>query len=125
MILIFHLVFKVDLYNHSEKIKSVLVRINGKGTEKIIDRDKEMKIILDFSKLGKGPIVYCTFNNGFMYQYFEGRALYPEGLIFLFFVVHSKIFVMKKLVTKLLAIWPACINVKLRLVRKNQSCLKR
>mgnify|MGYP001951598726 CR=1 FL=1 len=111
------------MYDHSEKIKSVLVRVNGIGTEKIIDRDKEMKIILEFSKLGKGPIVYCTFNNGFMYQYFEGRALQPDGLFFSKDFLHQ-IFVMKKLVIKLLVIWQVCINAILCVWKENLSYSK-
>jgi thiamine kinase-like enzyme len=61
------------------KIK-FLIRINGEGTEHLIDRTQEEKILEESAKYNQGPKVYCRFQNGSAYEYFEGDALDPTDL---------------------------------------------
>jgi len=58
-----------------EKRKSVLVRINGEGTEKIIDRKKEIAKMRQVTlKLNTG-IIRGAFENGLVYDYIAGVPL--------------------------------------------------
>lgn len=71
--------FKVELRNaQKQKEQTILVRVNGIGTEKIIDRKKEFVILEELSKQGKGPKLFAIFENGFVYEYFEGEPLDPK-----------------------------------------------
>lgn len=53
----------------------VLLRINGKGTERFIDRDREihLRCLLDQAKIG--PPLYCEFKNGLCYGFVPGQLL--------------------------------------------------
>lgn len=60
--------------------KIILVRINGLGTEELIDREREfqhMKLLSDFEV---GAKVFCTFDNGFVYDFIPGRNLEPKEM---------------------------------------------
>jgi len=54
---------------------SVLVRIYGNNTNIIIDRLKELRCFNSISKLGFAPTLYGRFNNGYVYDYINGRSL--------------------------------------------------
>ena len=58
----------------------VLLRVNGKGTERFINREREVfiKCLLSHGKLA--PPVYCEFINGLCYGYVSGETLSSEGL---------------------------------------------
>lgn len=58
----------------------VMVRVNGEGTDLIIDRDEEQETFAVLSKVGCAPPVYCTFNNGMAYGYFSGEPLNIESV---------------------------------------------
>jgi len=60
---------------------SVLVRIYGNHTEKLIDRKAELDNIEKFHQVGLGAKLYGAFQNGYVYEYFEGKALQPEDLV--------------------------------------------
>ena len=54
---------------------TVLVRVNGIGTEIIIDRDAEKKNMKILQKNGCGSELYAEFNNGISYEYLHGDTL--------------------------------------------------
>jgi hypothetical protein len=45
------------------------------GLQKIIDRGEELKNIRLFHEHGLGSPLFATFENGYLYGYFEGVAL--------------------------------------------------
>ncbi|XP_012944519.2 ethanolamine kinase 1 [Aplysia californica] len=53
----------------------VLVRVNGEGTDIIIDRSEEQESFRVLSSAGCAPSVYCVFNNGMSYGFFPGKPL--------------------------------------------------
>lgn len=53
----------------------VLLRIDGKGTEKIINRTDEVITILSLSQRGLCPPLYAQLENGLCYGYSPGRRL--------------------------------------------------
>lgn len=61
--------------------KSVLVRIYGNHTEKLIDRKAELDNIAKLHKAGLGAELYGAFLNGYVYEFFEGKALQPDDLV--------------------------------------------
>lgn len=70
--------FKVDFQRNQSQF-TVALRINGEGTEAIIDRKTEMELLCEMGEHGIGPKVFFTFTNGLVYQYFHGRPLKFEG----------------------------------------------
>lgn len=79
--------FKVDLVEpvspsstEDASQLSLLVRVNGNGTEHIIDRSHEQSMLRQVHNNGQGPRVFGTFGNGMIYQYFEGRPLHHTEL---------------------------------------------
>lgn len=67
--------------NGNNPTYSVLVRIYGNHTEKLIDRKAELDNIEQFHQAGLGAKLYGSFNNGYIYEYFEGKALQPQDLV--------------------------------------------
>ncbi|KAG2372955.1 hypothetical protein C9374_012985 [Naegleria lovaniensis] len=63
--------YKVTLSDHT----NILVRINGLETERLIDRKKELHHMIELGKRGVGSRVYAVFQNGFIYEYVEGKCL--------------------------------------------------
>jgi len=60
--------------------KYVLLRVYGQGSELLIDREKELRLLASLYKCGVGPKLYGSFVNGFVYGYFPGRPLSPHDL---------------------------------------------
>jgi len=60
--------------------KYTLFRIFGNKTELLINRDEELAYVQKFQNIG-GPLLFGTFSNGYLYEFFEGRALQPEDLV--------------------------------------------
>jgi ethanolamine kinase len=56
------------------------LRVYGYHTELLINRKNELQNIIELYKKGFGPKLYGTFTNGYVYQYFDGKALTPEEL---------------------------------------------
>lgn len=72
-----------ELYRIEIKEKEIFhfnLRINGIGTDNIIDREREEKIMREISKYGHGPIIYGTYLNGSIYEYFEGYPLTSDDI---------------------------------------------
>lgn len=62
----------VDSLNQYEVI---LIRIYGKNTEVLIDRQKEIENFKSLHKYGFAPKLLATFNNGLAYEYSNGKPL--------------------------------------------------
>jgi len=63
-----------------DRVKYVLLRVYGSGTELLIDREKELSILSALYTVGLGPKLYGSFKNGYVYGYFAGRPLGPNDL---------------------------------------------
>src|ERR1700761_8939345 len=59
---------------------SVLMRAYGKGTDIIIDREREMKAHNTLASMGLAPPLLARFNNGLMYRFVQGDPCSPEDL---------------------------------------------
>lgn len=68
------------LDNNSITKDIVLLRINGKGTEQFINREREVYIRCLLSQAQLAPPVHCEFMNGLCYGYVPGQTLKPEEL---------------------------------------------
>ncbi|KAG9287051.1 hypothetical protein G9A89_023015 [Geosiphon pyriformis] len=53
----------------------ILVRVFGKNSELLIDREQELRTLLSLSKLGLSPPVYGRFQNGIVYGCIPGEHL--------------------------------------------------
>ncbi len=53
----------------------ILVRINGIGTEIIINRTDELVCLVELHKVGLFPPVYAKFKNGLCYGFYPGRQV--------------------------------------------------
>ena len=56
----------------------VLVRMNGSGSERFINRTDEIECLATLSKVGLCPSIYARFGNGLCYGYFPGRQLHMK-----------------------------------------------
>lgn len=61
-----------DSLNHYEVI---LIRIYGKNTEVLIDRQKEIENFKSLYRYGFASRLLATFNNGLAYEYTDGKPL--------------------------------------------------
>lgn len=68
----------VVLLQHKQK--RAILRINGRGTEKLVDRDREAKTMVVVSEAGLCSPLYCQFDNGMCYGYASGRPLQLEDV---------------------------------------------
>eukprot|EP00762_Andalucia_godoyi_P001533 ANDGO_00294.mRNA.1 putative ethanolamine kinase A len=59
---------------------SVLCRVYGQNTEKLIDRNYELLLIQTLAARSLGPHFYGKFSGGYVYEYIPGRSLLPEEL---------------------------------------------
>lgn len=73
--------YKIDF---SSLEKTILCRINGIGTENLLDRKQETDYMELLSHYNQGPHVLCTFDNGFFYEFIPGRCLQPHGIATIF-----------------------------------------
>lgn len=65
----------VGCYLKSDPQDVVLIRVNGEGTELIIDRDMEVQTFRLLSAAQCGPPLYALFQNGMAYGFFHGEPL--------------------------------------------------
>ncbi|XP_060628987.2 ethanolamine kinase 2 isoform X1 [Anolis sagrei] len=59
---------------------AVLVRVYGRKTELIVDRANELRNFQVLQDHGCAPNLYCTFENGYCYEFVPGKALGPEHI---------------------------------------------
>ncbi|XP_053101346.1 ethanolamine kinase 2 isoform X2 [Hemicordylus capensis] len=57
---------------------AVLVRVYGRKTELIVDRANELRNFQVLQDHGCAPNLYFTFENGYCYEFMQGKALGPE-----------------------------------------------
>ncbi|KAK0068472.1 ethanolamine kinase 1 [Biomphalaria pfeifferi] len=68
----------IGCYLEDDRNDVVLVRINGSGSEIVINREEELEAFGLLSAAGCAPPLYCTFNNGMAYGFFPGVPLDVE-----------------------------------------------
>ncbi|XP_033008630.1 ethanolamine kinase 2 isoform X1 [Lacerta agilis] len=59
---------------------AVLVRVYGRKTELIVDRANELRNFQVLQDHSCAPSLYCTFENGYCYEFMPGKALGPEHI---------------------------------------------
>nr|CAB3243896.1 ethanolamine kinase 1 [Phallusia mammillata] len=65
-----------------EKNDTILVRINGSGTERFLDRSAEVKSFELLHKHKCAPNLYCIFTNGLCYEFIHGSTITRETIRF-------------------------------------------
>ncbi|KAF2748141.1 kinase-like protein [Sporormia fimetaria CBS 119925] len=59
---------------------SILLRAYGRGTDVLIDREKETKSHSLLARHGLAPTLYARFENGLLYKFIPGNPCTPEDL---------------------------------------------
>ncbi|TKA25729.1 hypothetical protein B0A50_05825 [Salinomyces thailandicus] len=60
--------------------EAILIRAYGKGTDVLIDRDRELRAHNLLATLGLAPPLLARFDNGLMYRFIQGDVCNPEDL---------------------------------------------
>lgn len=68
----------VVLLQHEQQ--RAILRINGRGSDKLVDRDREAETMVVVSQAGLCCSPYCQFENGMCYGYAPGRPLQLEDV---------------------------------------------
>ena len=63
-----------------DKGDMVLLRMNGKGTDKFLDRRKEILVMMSLHKAGLVPPLYLELANGLCYGYAPGRPFTVDDM---------------------------------------------
>eukprot|EP00026_Physarum_polycephalum_P007428 Phypoly_transcript_07488.p1 GENE.Phypoly_transcript_07488~~Phypoly_transcript_07488.p1 ORF type:complete len:413 (+),score=76.56 Phypoly_transcript_07488:369-1607(+) len=72
----FHNATSNRVFKCSYKKTSVMIRIHGEGSSKLVDRAQELKFARDLGTMVRTPFqIYCTFNNGFVAKYLEAHGI--------------------------------------------------
>jgi ethanolamine kinase len=59
----------------SSETNGVIVKIYGKNSDLIVDRQAEIRFMIYLSKFHLSASILLTFNNGFIYQYVPGTPI--------------------------------------------------
>jgi len=59
---------------------ALVLRINGKGTDKFIDRENEIKSWVTLEKVKAAPKLHCLFENGLCMDFVKGKTLTVETI---------------------------------------------
>ena len=78
--------------NHKDM---VLFRIYGTNTELLISRDLELENFQLLAAKNLAPNIYCTFENGFCYEYQHGTPILPSQLQEEFFLEKTAVLLAK------------------------------
>ncbi|KAK2526607.1 Etnk2 [Columba guinea] len=68
----------VACYTDEAMADAVLVRVYGRKTELLVDRETELRNFQVLHAHGCAPDLYCAFQNGLCYQFLPGIALGPS-----------------------------------------------
>ncbi|XP_064895044.1 ethanolamine kinase 2 isoform X1 [Columba livia] len=68
----------VACYTDEAMADAVLVRVYGRKTELLVDRETELRNFQVLRAHGCAPDLYCAFQNGLCYQFLPGIALGPS-----------------------------------------------
>jgi ethanolamine kinase len=60
--------------------EAVLIRAYGKGTDVLIDRERELRAHNLLASMGLAPPLLARFDNGIMYKFIQGDVCTPEDL---------------------------------------------
>lgn len=60
--------------------EAILIRAYGKGTDVLIDRERELRAHNVLANLGLAPPLLARFDNGLMYRFIQGDVCAPEDL---------------------------------------------
>ncbi|KAK5123110.1 hypothetical protein LTR85_003308 [Meristemomyces frigidus] len=60
--------------------EAILIRAYGKGTDVLIDRERELRAHNLLANIGLAPPLLARFDNGLMYRYIRGDVCTPEDL---------------------------------------------
>jgi len=60
--------------------EAILIRAYGKGTDVLIDRERELRAHNLLAKLGLAPPLLARFDNGLMYRFIPGDVCTPQDL---------------------------------------------
>jgi thiamine kinase-like enzyme len=60
---------------YSSEINGVIVKIYGKNSDLIVDRQAEIQFIIYLAEFHLAPTILLTFNNGFIYEYIPGTPI--------------------------------------------------
>lgn len=60
--------------------EAILIRAYGKGTDVLIDRERELRAHNLLANMGLAPPLLARFDNGLMYRFMRGDVCTPEGL---------------------------------------------
>jgi len=74
-----NILYKISSDDDGKKF-TVMFRINGEGTNNLINRDSEVENLKEFEKTGMGPKIYGMFKNGYIFEFFPGRSLTTKDL---------------------------------------------
>lgn len=70
-----NILFRVSVYDHQ-----FLIRIYGRRTGHVLDRDREINKQIQMHKQGLAAEFYGKFLNGCCYEYLDGKTLTPETM---------------------------------------------
>jgi len=70
----------VGFWNDSKE-DTLLIRIYGEGTDRIIDRKVEVQNMLKLQSIGMGAKLYATFTNGLCYEFIHGELLNQTSML--------------------------------------------
>lgn len=62
--------------------KRYLARIAGHGTEKFVDREKEMHNVAVADRLGVAPKLFCTDSNNLFLEYIDGTCTASQNILY-------------------------------------------
>ncbi|NXA97528.1 EKI2 kinase, partial [Melanocharis versteri] len=68
----------VACYTDEGMADALLVRVYGRKTELLVDRETELRNFQVLRAHGCAPDLYCAFQNGLCYQFLPGIALGPD-----------------------------------------------
>ncbi|NWR47489.1 EKI2 kinase, partial [Regulus satrapa] len=68
----------VACYTDEAMADALLVRVYGRKTELLVDRETELRNFQVLRAHGCAPDLYCAFQNGLCYQFLPGIALGPD-----------------------------------------------
>jgi len=70
----------INSSSHEDKQDSVIIRVYGKGSNVLTDRQNELKMLKIYSDLGLGSKLYATFDNGYITEYIQGSVLSVDNM---------------------------------------------
>ena len=71
----------VGFWQGESREDTVLIRIYGEGTDRIIDRKVEVENMLKLQSMGLGAKLYATFTNGLCYEFIHGELLDQTSML--------------------------------------------